>query len=119
MHNGDSIIRRADYPTWASRTDAQIQQHTHYAIEVLSTLGNPFDSEAGGLNNRDSVPGQSFLPNGALHAFFWRKGVMTDVGTLGGPDSFVDVANHTVSERDLVGRYSETSTPDPKCGEFL
>jgi len=90
----------------------------HYKLTVLDTLGAAFDSEAHGLNNRDSVLGQSFLPNGALHAFFWRKGVMTELGTLGGPDSFVNVANHTVSERDVVVGYSETSTPDPNAENF-
>ena len=89
----------------------------HFKLKVLGTLGGPF-SEAHGLNNRGSVPGQSFLPNGALHGFFWREGVMTDLGTLGGPDSFVNVANHTVSERDVVVGYSETSTPDPNQENF-
>jgi probable HAF family extracellular repeat protein len=70
------------------------------------------------LNNRGSVAGQSFLPNGALHAFFWQKGVMTDLGTLGGPDSFVNVANHTVNEKNVVAGYSETSTPDPNAENF-
>src|ERR1700730_10805828 len=83
-----------------------------YSLKVLGALGNTFDSEAHGLNNRGSVPGQSFLPSGALHAFFWWKGVMTDLGTLGGPDSFVLVVNHTISEKDVVVGYSETSTPE-------
>jgi probable HAF family extracellular repeat protein len=64
------------------------------------------------------VPGQSFLSNGELHAFFWREGVLTDLHTLGGPDSFVNVANHTVNERDVVVGYSETSTPDPNAENF-
>jgi probable HAF family extracellular repeat protein len=98
--------------------DHNQSRHTRYAMQVLGTLGAAFDSEAHGLNNRDSVPGQSFLPNGALHAFFWRKGVMTDLGTLGGPDSFVNVANHAVSEKDVVVGYSETSTPDPNAENF-
>jgi probable HAF family extracellular repeat protein len=106
-------------PIQVSAQDAQDhnqQRQTRYAIEVLGTLGG--DSEAHGLNNRGSVPGQSSLSNGALHAFLWRKGVMTDLGTLGGPDSFVSVANHTVSERDVLVGFSETSTPDPNGENF-
>jgi hypothetical protein len=44
-----------------------------YSLTVLGTLGG--DSEAHGLNNRGSVPGQSFLSNAALHAI----GKSTDV----------------------------------------
>ena len=101
----------AQEPQWGA-------QQLHYRLEVLGTLGNPSDSEAHGLNNRDSVAGQSFLPDDALHAFFWRKGVTTDLDTLGGPDSFVNVANHTVNERDVVVGYSETPTPDPNAENF-
>jgi probable HAF family extracellular repeat protein len=98
--------------------DRNQQKHTRYSIRVFGTLGGLFDSEAHGLNNRGSVAGQSFLSDGALHAFFWRKGTMTDLGTLGGPDSFVSVANHTVNERDVVVGYSETSIPDPNQENF-
>lgn len=104
---------------WLSAQDSQDRHGgVRYSLKILGTLGNTFDSEAHGLNNRGSVPGQSFLPSGALHAFFWRKGVMTDLGTLGGPDSFVLVANHTISEKDVVVGYSETSTPDPNAENF-
>jgi len=101
--------------------DKRQQQPTrfhHYKVTVLGTLGALFDSEAHGLNNRGSMAGQSFLSDGALHAFFWRKGTMTDLGTLGGPDSFVSVANHTVSEKDVVAGYSETSISDPNQENF-
>ena len=64
------------------------------------------------------MAGQSFLSNGGLHAFFWRKGIMTDLGTLGGPDSFVNVANHTVSSTGIVLGYSETSISDPNQENF-
>jgi probable HAF family extracellular repeat protein len=106
-------------PVWLAAQDSRDRHgDPRYSLKVLGALGNTFDSEAHGLNNRGSVPGQSFLPNGALHAFFWRKGVMTDLGTLGGPDSFVNVANHTVSERNVVVGYSETATPDPNAENF-
>jgi probable HAF family extracellular repeat protein len=89
-----------------------------YSLKILGALGNTFDSEAHGLNDRGSVAGQSFLPDNTLHAFFSRKGSIADLGTLGGPDSFVDVANHTVNDKDVVVGYSETSTPDPNAENF-
>jgi probable HAF family extracellular repeat protein len=102
---------------------AQHNQERHggprYSLEILGALGNTFDSEAHGLNNRGSVAGQSFLSgNEVLHAFFWQKEVMTDLGTLGGPDSFVNVANHTVNERNVVAGFSETSEQDPNSENF-
>lgn len=106
-------------PVWLSAENSQDHHdHPRYSLKVLGTLGNPSDSEGHGLNNRGSVPGQSLLPNDALHAFLWRKGMMIDLGTLGGPDSFVLVANHTISEKDIVVGYSETSTPDPNGENF-
>ena len=104
-----------------ARVAAQDSQDRHgdarYSLKVLGTLGGTF-GEAHGLNNPGSVPGQSLLPNGALHAFLWRDGVMTDLGTLGGPDSFVNVANHTVNERNVVVGYSEISEQDPNAENF-
>lgn len=116
---------------------AQGTQHPHlvrYSLEVLGTLdgtpcGRPLPpgsctggtfSEAHGLNNTGATAGQSLLMSNSLplHAFFWQKGVMTDLGTLGGQNSLVPVANHTVNERDAVIGNSETSTPDPN-GEDL
>jgi probable HAF family extracellular repeat protein len=118
---------------------AQGTQHPHrvrYSLEVLGTLdgtpcGRPSPpgsctggtfSEAHGLNDTGATAGQSLLIRNSLplHAFFWQKGVMTDLGTLGGPDSLVNVANRTLNETNTVVGFSETSTPDPNgedwCG---
>lgn len=102
----------------AAQEPPKAKQRLHYGLTVLGTLGNPADSEAHGLNNRGSVSGQAFLPNSALHAFFWQMGVMTDLGTLGGPDSFVPVGNHTVNDSGVVAGYSETSEQDPNGENF-
>ncbi len=76
-------------------------------FQDLGTLGG-FDAAALGINDRGQVSGGSevttsidptvgFRPH---HAFFWSKGVMTDVGTLGGKSSFgVIVSNRG----DVIG----------------
>jgi len=90
-------------------------QHTRYTVTDLGTFGGTF-SFAGGINNRGSVTGSSTLPGDtALHAFFWQKGVMTDLGTLGGPNSN---ASFRPNESDKVGGGADTSTPDPLGEDF-
>jgi probable HAF family extracellular repeat protein len=102
------------------RLAAQDQQEhhkkqTHYAVKDLGTLGGTF-SLAGGLNDKGQVEGYATLPHDtATHAFLWRNGVMTDLGTLGGPNS---TAAFRPSEKREVGGYAETSSPDPNGEDF-
>src|SRR5215470_6675130 len=96
------------------------QHSTRYVITDLGTLGGTF-SQANGINNRGWVTGFSTPPGDAvLHAFRWQNGTMTDLGTLGGPDSVTPDDNHLLSERGQVVGFSETSTLDPNgedvCG---
>jgi probable HAF family extracellular repeat protein len=52
------------------------------------------------------------------HVFRTLKSISSRLGTLGGPDSFVVVRNHTVSDRGAVIGYSEILVEDPN-GEDL
>src|SRR5690242_12965143 len=64
---------------------AQNNKLPRYTVQDLGTLGGSF-SLAGGMNEEGSVVGFSTVAgNGAVHAFLWRSGEMTDLGTLGGP----------------------------------
>ena len=57
------------------------QQHTRYSVTYLGTLGGTF-SQPFGMNNKGEVDGISTLPgDNETHAFLWRNGVMTDLGT--------------------------------------
>jgi probable HAF family extracellular repeat protein len=90
-------------------------QEQHYTVTDLSTLGGTF-SIAFGMNNKPQVVGQSTLPGDTqAHAFLWQKGVMTDLGTLGGPNS---IAAFPLNERGEVSGGAETSTPDPNGEDF-
>lgn len=91
-----------------------------YTVQDLGTLGGTF-SLAGGINNKGEVEGYAnLLGDTATHAFLWQNGIMTDLGTLGGPNSF---AEYRPSERGQVGGEAETTSPDPNgennCGNHL
>ena len=86
-----------------------------YAIKDLGTLGGSF-AFAGGISNRGWVLGYSSLPgDNDTHSFLWRDGEMTDLGTLGGPNSFSDFRPNDFGQ---AGGYSDTSSPDPNGEDY-
>jgi probable HAF family extracellular repeat protein len=66
----------------------------HYTVMNLGTLGGSQSNGYAGVTNNGWVAGDSFLgrvgrepADATEHAFVWRDGVMTDLGTLGGLNS--------------------------------
>jgi len=108
------VLAASALPTrWVAQE--QKQDPSHYSVIDLGTLGGTF-SFAGGLSNSGWVEGASTLPGDtALHAFLWRDGVMTDLGTLGGPNS---VATLPPSESGRAAGFAEAPTPDPLGEDF-
>lgn len=87
----------------------------HYSVINLGTLGGSFSNAYGGVTNRMWVTGDSALPSDETeHAFLWRDGVMTDLGTLGGPIS--SVGNQTKNVVGFIVGTAQTSEPD-RLGE--
>jgi probable HAF family extracellular repeat protein len=97
------------------------QKQIRYTVTDLGTLGGTF-GRAWGINNNGSVVGYATLAGDtALHAFLWRKGVMTDLGTLAGSDTLPYSVAFSINDNDEVVGLSETSVPDPQntCGDSL
>ena len=97
-------------------------------IVDLGTLGGN-ESLAATINNRGQVVGAAAntIPDAfsmfgwgtQTRAFLWEKGVMRDLGDLGGPDAFAIFVN----ERSQIAGMSYTSsTPSPvatQCGQDI
>ncbi|MBV8344139.1 MAG: hypothetical protein JO190_03975, partial [Candidatus Eremiobacteraeota bacterium] len=95
-----------------------------YTVTVLPSLGGT-NSAANSINDRGWPMGTSFLAgNATMHAALWRDGNVTDLGTLGGPNSAVEWP--VENDRGYVSGISETSRKDPlgestswSCHAFL
>lgn len=100
---------RAVHAQWGPHKAAR------YKIKDLGTLGGSF-SQAGGVSNSGWVEGFSLVSGDAsYHEFLWHDGVMTDLGTLGGPTSF---SEYRPNNRGDAGGESDTAVPDPNGEDF-
>ena len=100
----------------AQNLQAPNTKQIHYAVGDLGTLGGTA-GVAEGISDRGWVVGSANLPgdqNG--HAFLWRDGIMTDLGTLGGQNSQEQWP--VKDNRGLIVGSAETSTRDPFNEDF-
>jgi uncharacterized membrane protein len=95
-----------------------------YTVTVLPSLGGT-NSAANSINGRGWPMGTSFLSgNTIMHAALWQDGNVTDLETLGGPNSAVEWP--VENDRGYVSGISETAEKDPlgestswSCHAFL
>jgi probable HAF family extracellular repeat protein len=112
----------------ASRSDANASQRSsglvRYEVTQLPSLGGT--SSAGfSINDRGWVAGRSNLPGNQIrHATLWRKGSLTDLGTLGSRERNSAVRWPVKNTRGLITGISQTDKPDPNnenwsCSAFF
>jgi probable HAF family extracellular repeat protein len=96
--------------------------HDGYTVTNLASLGGTASSGSS-IDNRGWIAGSSNLAGDQMqHAALWRGGVLTDLGTLGGPDS--GVLWPVENDRGLVAGISQTAQADPlgerwSCSAFF
>ena len=94
----------------------QVAAQTKYVVKDLGTLGGT-GAVAEGISDRGWVVGSANLAGDQnVHAFLWRNGIMTDLGTLGGQNSQEQWP--VKDNRGLIVGSAETSTPDPFNEDF-
>ena len=103
---------RADDRESGDADDSAVRYH----VVVQRSLGGT-SSLGTSINNLGWVAGRSNLPgNQSRHATLWRDGTLTDLGTLGGPNSAVLWPVKNV--RGVVSGISQTADLDPS-NEFF
>ncbi len=96
--------------------EGQSTAPAQYQIINLGTLGGTESNGFGGVSDRGWVTGDANLSGDQNeHAFLWREGVMTDLGTLGGLNSSVSFP--VKDDVGLIVGIAQTSILDP-LGEF-
>jgi probable HAF family extracellular repeat protein len=87
------------------------KHETHYQVSSLPTLGGT-NSAGNSINDQTWVAGYSRLTgNQARHATLWRNGLLTDLGTLGGPNS--SVTWNVKNTQGIIVGISQTADPEP------
>src|SRR5205823_14623585 len=93
-----------------AQTPAKAKPKVQYNVSNLTSLGGT-SSEGNSINDLSWVAGYSRLQDRNRHATLWRNSALTDLGTLGGPNS--SVAWNVKNTAGILVGISQTLTPEP------
>jgi probable HAF family extracellular repeat protein len=96
-------------PVHAQRPEA-IKAKPQYHVSNLPSLGGT-SSGGNSINDQSWVAGYSRQLDRNRHAILWRNSLLTDLGTLGGPNS--SVTWNVKNTAGIIVGISQTSTPEP------
>jgi probable HAF family extracellular repeat protein len=87
---------------------AQTKARTQYQVSNLPGLGGTSNG-GNSINDQTWVSGYARLPDRNRHAALWRNGVLSDLGTLGGPNS--SVTWNVKNTAGIIVGISQTADP--------
>ena len=96
-------------PALAQRA-VQVRARTQYQVSDLPGLGGTSNG-GNSINDQTWVAGYARLPNRDRHAALWRNSSLTDLFTLGGPNS--SVTWNVKNTAGIIVGISQTLTPEP------
>src|SRR5438876_1772887 len=96
-------------PAHAQRP-AATKAKTQYQVSNLPSLGGT-SSGGNSINDQSWVAGYSRLSDRNRHATLWRNSLLTDLGTLGGPNS--SVTWNVKNTQGIIVGISQTADPEP------
>jgi uncharacterized membrane protein len=88
----------------------QIKARQQYQVSTLPDLGGT-SSGGNSINDQSWAAGYSRQLDRNRHAILWRNSLLTDLGTLGGPNS--SVTWNVKNTAGIIVGISQTSTPEP------
>ena len=94
-------------PVHAQKPEA-IKAKSQYQVSDLPGLGGTSNG-GNSINDQTWVSGYSRLPDRNRHAALWRNGVLSDLGTLGGPNS--SVTWNVKNTAGIIVGISQTADP--------
>src|SRR5437867_3789536 len=89
---------------------AATKAKTQYQVSNLPSLGGT-SSGGNSINDQSWVAGYSRLSDRNRHATLWRNSLLTDLGTLGGPNS--SVTWNVKNTAGIIVGISQTADPEP------
>src|SRR5882757_8349873 len=96
-------------PVHAQRPEAT-KARLHYQVSTLPDFGGT-SSGGNSINDQSWVAGYSRLPDRNRHATLWRNSLLSDLGTLGGPNS--SVTWNVKNTAGIIVGISQTADPEP------
>jgi len=93
---------------FAQNVAAKGKPSIQYQVSTLPSLGGT-SSGGNSINNQSWAAGYSRMPNRDRHAILWRNSALTDLGTLGGPNS--SVTWNVKNTAGIIVGISQTADP--------